>query len=664
MFFQRVGGEVPFSQMHPKMMAFFQEYLRYEKVVPFQDCFVMNTHFPPYPSAAFDRMARHFDAIGDSEQRRLFSVTLAVTNRCRYRCWHCYNAGRSQRDLPLSAFHSLAAELDRMQTVMVTLTGGEPLLRPDLEKIAASFSRNICLTLNTTGAGLTHERALRLKESGIFAVGISLDSAEEQEHDRLRGVPGAFSTVLNALQNAERAGLYPYVIAVASASLLEPERFRAFLRFAAGAGAREVHLLEPCATGNLKGNTAAMLTQPERDMILSYQKEVSADDTLPILSSFTYFESAEAFGCGAGVTYLYIDGSGEVCPCNLVPLSFGSIEHESLPEILDRMNAHLQRPRTHCIGQVLSGQIPGDSAPLSPEESERLCERCLPQGHEVPQFFRVRAEAHERVGMGELKEAYDDISDFYETYWLSEAGVPTREVIELLSLKGSERIFEAGCGTGYATALLAGRLKSGGAVVAADVSEGMLRLAHERTLLTGSGNVTFICEDALKMLRTSGRFDLVVSFWVLGYIPLAPFFQAAADALNPGGRLVFVVHKENTPREALELFGELVARDPSVLLKQVAFDFPKDGVQVQHLLEQECLRVEHVKEGVITFRYDSAEEVMNHLLKSGAGTAFHEALDPGRRDGLRDEFLQLLASRHPDGVFTVTHEYLACIAHK
>lgn len=664
LFFRQVAGRAPFSRMAPKVMSFFQEYLRHEKVISFHDRYVMNTHFPPYPSAAFDRMAEQFAAIGEVDSRRLFSVTLAVTNRCSYRCWHCYNAGRSQSDLPLSVFRSLAAELDRMQTVMVTLTGGEPLLRADLEEIAAAFGQSICLTLNTTGAGLAYERALRLKESGLFAVGVSLDSGDEQEHDRLRGMPGAFRTALAALNTAERVGLYPYIISVASRSLLEPERFDAFLRFARNAGAREVHLLEPCATGNLKGNTAAMLTQRERDMILVYQKSVAADDELPILSTFSYFESPEAFGCGAGVTYLYIDGSGEVCPCNLVPLSFGSIVHEPLPRILVRMAMSLRKPRTHCIGQQLSRHITGDRFPLSPTESAKLCQEHLPSVHAVPAFFRMRDEEPVRVGAEELKTAYNSVADFYETYWLSEAGAPTASLIERLSLSGTERIFEAGCGTGFATAKLAARMHSGGAIVAADISAGMLQRARERTAEIAPDRIVFACGDALKLLQESGTFDLIVSFWVLGYIPLAPFFRAASGSLKQGGRLAFVVHKENTPREALELFGELVARDPSVLLKQVSFDFPKDALHLSHLLQQQGLAAETLAEGAITFRYDSAEEVMHHLLKSGAGTAFYEALDPERRDELRAEFLSLLRKRHEDGAFTVSHDYLACVARK
>jgi hypothetical protein len=129
--------------------------------------------------------------------------------------------------------------------------------------------------------------------------------------------------------------------------------------------------------------------------------------------------------------------------------------------------------------------------------------------------------------------------------------------------------------------------------------------------------------------------------------------------------LAFVVHKENSPREPLEIFAQLVARDPTVLTRRVAFDFPRDLAHVERETAVAGLVVEDLWEGAITFRYDTARGVLEHLLKSGAGTAFHDAVDPLRRDALTGEFLDIFAARHhgPEG-YEVSHEYVACIAGK
>ncbi|MHC4620630.1 MAG: radical SAM protein [Planctomycetota bacterium] len=128
-FFTQVLSRPPFSKMHPRVAAFFKDYLSREKVIEFNQHYVVNTHFPPYPSRAFDNFAEQFNLVGQVSQRRLYSVTLAVTNRCGYNCWHCYNAGRSQLDVPLSVLLRVVKELQDLGVVHVTLTGGEPMLR-------------------------------------------------------------------------------------------------------------------------------------------------------------------------------------------------------------------------------------------------------------------------------------------------------------------------------------------------------------------------------------------------------------------------------------------------------------------------------------------------------------------------------------------------------
>jgi hypothetical protein len=111
------------------------------------------------------------------------------------------------------------------------------------------------------------------------------------------------------------------------------------------------------------------------------------------------------------------------------------------------------------------------------------------------------------------------------------------------------------------------------------------------------------------------------------------------------------------------LFGELIAENPSVLSRQVAFDFPRDGVHIRELLEGFDFEVQRVWEGEIAFRYQTPQEVLEHLLKSGAGTAFYEAVDAVQRPILERAFLERFAQRHPGASsFSVTHEYVSAIA--
>jgi predicted TPR repeat methyltransferase len=191
----------------------------------------------------------------------------------------------------------------------------------------------------------------------------------------------------------------------------------------------------------------------------------------------------------------------------------------------------------------------------------------------------------------------------------------------------------------------------------------MLTEARKRTCMARLDNVRFLAGDALEILKKEGPFDMVFSSWVLGYIPLKPFFAAAGKALRKSGILAFVVHKENSPREPLEIFGQLVAKDPSALQKRVAFDFPRDMNHVRQLLSA-GFEILHLWDGKIVFRYDKPEEVLEHLLKSGAGTAFYDAIDPKKREELKERFIETVARRKSPLGHEVIHDYICCIAEK
>ncbi len=661
-FFAAVAARPPLNRLHPRLVGFLREYLAEERVSRFGDQYVLNTHFPPYPSLAFERLVAALPELGSGSQPRLHSVTLAVTNRCPLRCWHCYNAGRSQQDLPLGLLGELIAALQDRGCVMLALSGGEPLLRADLEQIAAAAGERSCVTVNTTGVGLTEARARALREHGVFAMGISLDTSDPAEHDRLRGRRGAFAAAVRALEFAAAAGLYPYVVTLATRELLAPASFWPFVRFVATTPAREIHLLEPCPAGRLEGNPEVALSAAERRQILAYQREIAPREALPAISSFAHLESADAFGCGAGLTHLYVDGSGEVCPCNLVPLSFGNVARESLEEILGRMRRHFLQPRTHCVAQVLAGHLPAAAPrPTPPAVSAQVCAEHLPEHHPIPRVFAIQQDLP-AAGPLELQQAYDRVHADYDAFWVVEAGKPVVELVRRLRLRGRRQLVEVGCGTGFATALLAAGMDADATLTAIDLSAGMLDEARRR--VPADARIRFVCADALAWLQgQDATADLLLTTWVLGYIPVAPFLAAAARTVQPGGELAVLVHRRDSPAEPLEIFGELVAAEPGALLRQVWFDFPADTASLRAQMQAAGFRVQDAWSGQVVFGYGSPTQVLEHLLKSGAGTAFDEAIDPARRQALHGRFVEALAQRHPGADhFEVVHDFVAAVA--
>ena len=83
------------------------------------------------------------------------------------------------------------------QGTMVVLTGGEPLLRRDLEKLIRHGSAlGLPMVVGTNGMLLTESRLRSLKSAGVLGLGISLDSLDPDCHDRFRGQPGAWAKTI------------------------------------------------------------------------------------------------------------------------------------------------------------------------------------------------------------------------------------------------------------------------------------------------------------------------------------------------------------------------------------------------------------------------------------------------------------------------------------
>lgn len=130
-------------------------------------------------------------------QRRPVLVNFEVTMRCNASCSFCdyWKTSPELKAKELDSFVDAARKFDPM---MITWTGGEPLLRKDLESLVGAVDRAIrwkYTALLTHGAMLTLERARSLWDAGVGQFNISLDYPDER-HDKARGIPGLARKIL------------------------------------------------------------------------------------------------------------------------------------------------------------------------------------------------------------------------------------------------------------------------------------------------------------------------------------------------------------------------------------------------------------------------------------------------------------------------------------
>ena len=112
-----------------------------------------------------------------------------------------------------------------------------------------------------------------------------------------------------------------------------------------------MRILEPLPCGALKNKLEEVLTDNEKEQLKQLHITLNRDSRYPKASVFPYFESAEQFGCGAGVQHSYIDGHGNFGPCDFIEPTFGNVLNENIQYIWVKMSKAINGPHCQCIAK-------------------------------------------------------------------------------------------------------------------------------------------------------------------------------------------------------------------------------------------------------------------------------------------------------------------------
>jgi len=377
--FRPLIGRVPAGHLW-----FLFKRMRDQKAHRFNGQVRINTFFPPWPSPAFDRFCQAVAL----RHRVPFSVYLAVTSRCPCRCPHCSYAGRPQSEMPLERILDLIRQIKSIGTCTLGLTGGEPLLRDDLEPIIAAAGPEMATILFTTGYSLDAARAKRLADAGVSCVTVGIESPEPAAHEPQRDRPGSFEEARAAVDFCRRADIYTALSTIGTRERIASGDLEAMYELARRWAVGEFRLLTPVATGGWRQCASVTLTSEERRTLFDFHIRHNREPDGPAVNAFAYLESDEMFGCGAGYHHLFIDAAGQVCPCDLTPLGFGDLTSEPLADVWQRMADFFPLPRRGCLMARIADRLPAPPTPLPLDrtQSEALCPRRradepLPEGY-------------------------------------------------------------------------------------------------------------------------------------------------------------------------------------------------------------------------------------------------------------------------------------------
>ncbi len=297
------------------------------------DKFIFSTWIPPAPSEAFDRMlSAQVAALTRRPVPDQFSI--AVMRACPNDCIHCSAPSRQGEILESIVVKDAISQALDMGSYLITFDGGEPMLRKDLPDLVSSVDGRAIATSFTSGYHLTAERARQLKQAGLYAVRISIDSPFEKEHDRVRGRAGAFGDALEGVKNALQAGLLVDLFMVTSPHNID--HLEDAFSLASDLGVHELSLYEIVAVGRWAAHEDEVLTSEDVARLERFHKEKNRAPG-PRVTALPYLLSPEMFGCFAGRRWIHVDGAGEALPCAYMPLSFGNIKEKTLKEIWKEM---------------------------------------------------------------------------------------------------------------------------------------------------------------------------------------------------------------------------------------------------------------------------------------------------------------------------------------
>jgi radical SAM protein with 4Fe4S-binding SPASM domain len=278
------------------------------------------------------------------------SVHLDLTYRCNERCVHCYLEHDDHGELSREEILRLLEELARAGTLILTLSGGEPLLRPDFFAIveharALTFS----LKVKTNGLLIGPSQAALLHEYGVHQVQISIYSHKPEVHDGVTKVRGSLARSLSAIRLLRAYGLN-----VAIATSLMAQNFDDYPGVRSLAAELGVTVtIDPTITPKIDGDHSVLQHRISPVQLQSVFRDSALVGDVQKFSECTPVDQdvLMSYPCSAGHTFCYISPYGDVYPCVQFPLPCGNIRQQSLRAIWSG-SPELERVRSIRTGDL------------------------------------------------------------------------------------------------------------------------------------------------------------------------------------------------------------------------------------------------------------------------------------------------------------------------
>jgi MoaA/NifB/PqqE/SkfB family radical SAM enzyme len=244
--------------------------------------------------------------------------TWQVTYRCDFRCGFCgywKDEAANEPEQTLDMFREGSRKLAKLGSLLISLAGGEPLLRHDIVDICRAVCRFHLAFITTNGYYVTPTLARDLFGAGLWGVSVSIDYADPAKHDKRRGVKGAFARAVRALQWLSEARIHPWQRVNLMCVLLHDnlDQVEPLIRLAAEHDA--YFMVQPYGqrkTGSGHFVHGMGVSETLVELHCKYRNFLS---NRYFLSRFDEALNGGVPGCKAGTAFFNIDSTGDIAIC-------------------------------------------------------------------------------------------------------------------------------------------------------------------------------------------------------------------------------------------------------------------------------------------------------------------------------------------------------------
>ncbi|MEK6759410.1 MAG: heme b synthase [Deltaproteobacteria bacterium] len=286
-------------------------------------------------------------------------IAWELTRSCNLDCIHCRAAARFgpyPNELKTEECFKFLDNVASFSNPIIIMTGGEPMLRDDIWEIAKYGTKlGLRMVMAPCGFLVTEETARKMVESGIQRLSFSIDGATAESHDNFRRVPGAFASVMQAIESVKKVGLDFQVNTTITKHNLEELPKILELVISLGAKAHHPFLLVPTGRGaNLKDQEISPEDYEKtlgwfyemRDKVPLQFKPTCAPHYYRIfrqkerekgitVKPETHGLDAMSKGCMGGQSFAFVSNTGKVQICGFLDVECGDIRKEPFSQIWD-----------------------------------------------------------------------------------------------------------------------------------------------------------------------------------------------------------------------------------------------------------------------------------------------------------------------------------------